>query len=280
MRARSPRAAARRASSDSSDPRAFRRRGAVGERPVEVEGVGDVELGLEPHRAGEVDVVVVDGGVAGVDVEVAVLRIGGRVDVGEVEPLDRLGDEPVQLRGTDPTGDGGDLRVHERRGLDGQGGVEWMVVSATDRARHAGTRPAWTCAHSRGSRWRSSRAWPTSFFAAVVEMPEDGAELGEAELRHQRRTLASDRLLVLTTRHGERSRVVDRLRRVQVGPPGGEDEQLGGGRGPRLPCWARIEASRSRGGEVVDLTCSAALPASRSCVRFYRRPPTTARSSD
>ena len=131
----------------------------MGEGPVEVEGVGDVELGLEPHGAGEVHVVVVDGGVARVDVEVAVLRIRGRVDVGEVVALDRLGDEPVQLRGTDPTGDGGDLGVDERRGLDGSApGSVWMVTSATARARHAGTRPAWTCAHSRGRRWRSSRA--------------------------------------------------------------------------------------------------------------------------
>ena len=68
VRARSPRAADRRASSDASDPSAFSDLGAVGEGPVEVEGVGDVELGLEPHRAGEVDVVVVDGGVARVDV--------------------------------------------------------------------------------------------------------------------------------------------------------------------------------------------------------------------
>ena len=37
-------------------------------------------------------------------------------------------------------------------------GVEWIVVSATSRARHAGTPPDWTCAHSRGRRWRSSRA--------------------------------------------------------------------------------------------------------------------------
>ncbi len=111
-------------------------------------------------------------GVARVDVEVAVLRVRGRVDVGEVVALDRLGDEPVQLRGTDATGDGGDLGVDERRSLDRSGrGSEWMVASATARARHAGTRPAWTCAHSRGRRWRSSRAWPTSFFAAVVEIP-------------------------------------------------------------------------------------------------------------
>ena len=97
----------------------LQRRGAVGEGPVEVEGVGDVELGLEPHRAGEVHVVVVDRGVAGVDVEVAVLRIRGRVDLGEVVALDRLGDEPVQLRRTDPPGDGGDLGVDERRSLAG-----------------------------------------------------------------------------------------------------------------------------------------------------------------
>ena len=85
MRARSPRAAARRAPSDAVDPSAFKRCGAVGECPVEVEGVGDVELGLHAHRAGVVHVIVVDRGVAGVDVEVAVLRIRGRVDVGEVE---------------------------------------------------------------------------------------------------------------------------------------------------------------------------------------------------
>ena len=91
----------------------------MGECAVEVEGVGDVELGLEAHGAGEVDVVVVDRGVAGVDVEVAVLRIRGRVGRGEVVALDGLGDEPVELRRTDPTGDGGDLGVDERRGLAG-----------------------------------------------------------------------------------------------------------------------------------------------------------------
>ena len=136
----------------------LQRRGAVGEGPVEVEGVGDVELGLEPHRAREVHLVVVDRRVAGVDMEVAVLRIRGRVGPGEVVALDRLSDEPVQLRGTDPTRDRGDLGVHERRGLRVSEGVVWMVTSATVRARHAGTRPDWTCAHRRGRRWRSSRA--------------------------------------------------------------------------------------------------------------------------
>ncbi len=58
--------------------------GAVGQGAVEVEGVGEVELGLEPHGAGVVHVLGVQGGVAGVDGEVAVLRIGSRIRSGEV----------------------------------------------------------------------------------------------------------------------------------------------------------------------------------------------------
>ena len=98
VRARSPRAADAAGVERRVGSEGLQRRGAVGEGPVEVEGVGDVELGLEPHRAGEVDVVVVDRGVARVDVEVAVLRVRGRVGLGEVVALDRLRDEPVQLR--------------------------------------------------------------------------------------------------------------------------------------------------------------------------------------
>jgi hypothetical protein len=45
------------------------------------------------------------------------------------------------------------------------------VASATARARHAGTTPVWTWAHSRGSRCRSSSAFPISFFADTVEIP-------------------------------------------------------------------------------------------------------------
>ncbi len=82
---------------------------------VEVEGVGEVELGLDAQGAGEVDVLVVHGDVAGVDVQVAVLGVRGRVGGGEVEALDGLGDEAVELRGSDPSGDGGDLGVDPRR---------------------------------------------------------------------------------------------------------------------------------------------------------------------
>ncbi len=53
--------------------------GAVGQHSVEVEGVGEVELGLEPHGAGVVHVLGVEGGVARVDVLPAVLGVGGRI---------------------------------------------------------------------------------------------------------------------------------------------------------------------------------------------------------
>ena len=81
----------------------------MGQGLVEVEGVGEVELGLEPQGAGVVDVLVVDRDVAGVDREVAVLGISSRIGGGEVVALDGLRDEPVELRGADPAGDGSDL---------------------------------------------------------------------------------------------------------------------------------------------------------------------------
>jgi hypothetical protein len=172
VRARSPRALALRAFNDSRS-RGLSGCGAVGEGAVEVEPVGEVDVGFEVQGAGEVDVVLVDGGVAGVDVQPPVFGVSGRVHhvLGELEASDRFGDEAVELCGADLPGDGGDLGVDPPGGFGGEGGAVWMVVSATSRARHAGTCPAWTCAHRRGRRWRSSNEWPMSFFAEVVEIP-------------------------------------------------------------------------------------------------------------
>ena len=68
-----------------------------------------------------------------------------------------------------------------------------------------------------------------SFFAAVVRDAEDGAELGDAELRHERAAGSGDGFLVLVAGDGERGRGVDGLGRVEVGPAGGDLEELGGG---------------------------------------------------
>ena len=117
-----PSALARRASRGSAGSEGLLRRRAWATAWVEVEGVGDVELGLDPQGPGEVDVLVVDGDVARVDVQVAVLRVSGRVSCREVVALDGLGDESVELRGADLAGDGSDLRVDPPGCLERQSG--------------------------------------------------------------------------------------------------------------------------------------------------------------
>ena len=122
-------------------PECFLRRGAVDEGVVEVEGVGEVEVGLDVQGPGVVDVVLVDCHVAGVDVQVAVLGIRRRVGGSEVEPFDGLGDEAVELCGADASGDRGHLGVDPARGFEVRAGEVWMVVSATTaRARPARVR--------------------------------------------------------------------------------------------------------------------------------------------
>ena len=81
-------------------------------------------------------------GVTRVDREVPVLGISSRIGRGELEPLDGLGDEPVELRGADPS------RPRRRPGSRStaaasavRAGDVWMVASATSRARHGGTPP-------------------------------------------------------------------------------------------------------------------------------------------
>ncbi len=107
-----------------------------------------------------------------------------------------------------------------------------MVASATDRARHAGTRPACTWAHRRGRRWRSSRACPMSRFAETVEMPRTAPSSATQNSATVGTALTGDGLLHLepdATAGGEGRGVVDRLGRVEVGPPGGDVQHVGGG---------------------------------------------------
>ena len=116
VRARSPRACSA-GVEGLGGPECLQRGGALDEGAVEVEGVGEVEVGLDVQGAGVVDVVLVDRDVAGVDVQVAVLGVRGRVRGSEVESFDGLGDEPVELGGADASGDRGHLGVHPPRGF-------------------------------------------------------------------------------------------------------------------------------------------------------------------
>ena len=137
-------------------------------------------------------------------------------------------------------------------------GVVWMVTRRRSRARHAGTAPEWTCDHSRGRRWRSSRAWPMSFFADVVEI---------RARRPARRTRTPRPAAALAARrgsvrpcHGTVNAAAEwiGLGRVEVCPAGGEVELTW-----RLSAFsrsreARIEASRP------EAVRASASPASRS----------------
>ena len=83
---------------------------------------------------------------------------------------------------------------------------------------------------------------------------EDGAELGDAELRDERAAGSGDGFLVLTAGDGERGSSVDGLGWVEVGPAGGDLEELGG---CLVLSGLAITSQREQvgGGEGVCLTC-------------------------
>jgi hypothetical protein len=96
---------------------------------------------------------------------------------------------------------------------------------------------------------------------------EGGAELGDAELRDQWGALSGDGFLVLAARDGERSGVVDRLRRVQVRPRRSE-RQLTGSLGV-LELARDLDRGQQIGGReaVCNPSCRCCQPF-RSCARF------------
>ncbi len=62
----------------------------------------------------------------------------------------------------------------------------WVVARATWRALHACSRPSWTSAQSRGSRWRSSTASDTSDRPGGVREVQGRGELLDRVLGHRR----------------------------------------------------------------------------------------------
>ncbi|CAM3868972.1 hypothetical protein NOZE110980_18590 [Nocardioides zeicaulis] len=236
----------------------FQGRGTVLDGGVEVVGVGEVELGLHAHEAVVVDVSGVEGDVTAVGVEVLVgfevLVVLTRGEVGpgleaEVVPLDRLRDEPVELRSPDLPRDGCDLGVDPPRCFGGERGHR-VNGGLGDQSCPPRRDPA-------GVHLRPQARQAVPQLEGVADEllcrggrdPEDGAELGDAELRHQRTPLAGDGLLVVQARHGERGGVVDRLGRVQVGPAGSEVE-LTCSSGILCPALATEGRKQVSGGEV------------------------------
>nr|WP_255890180.1 hypothetical protein [Nocardioides astragali] len=201
--------------------------GAVGQDAVDVEGVGQVDLRLDPYGAGEVDVLAVNRDVPRVHGQVAVIGVRRRIRWGELEALDALWDQPVELGGADASGDGRDL------GIDPPGRLRSQRRGGVDRG--FGHHPGPPRRDPTRLHLRPQPREPVPQLQGVPDQPlrrhrrdpEDGAELGDAELRHRRAALTGDGFLVLTSRHGEGRRHVDRLRRMEVRPAGGEVELTG-----------------------------------------------------
>ena len=112
VRARLPTAMARRTSRDSVEPSEELLVGVGGDRGLEVQGVGEVEVAVDPDRAGDADV-------GQGDVEVPGLGRGEAFGLGRlgVEPGFGLLDQPAQLGGADLVRERRDHGVHERRRL-------------------------------------------------------------------------------------------------------------------------------------------------------------------
>ncbi|MFC7361919.1 hypothetical protein [Nocardioides astragali] len=196
------------------------------------------------------DVLVVHGDVARIHRQVAVLGISGGVERLQLVLLDGLRDEPVQLGGPDAPGHGRDLSVDPpgRLRSQGRGGVDRGLGHHPGPPRrdptrlHQGPQPGQAVPQLEGV--------PDQPLRRHRGHPQDGAELGDAELRHRRAALTGDGFLVLATRHGEGRHVVDRLGRVQVRPPGDEVE-LAGGSGVLGRAGRADRGEQTGGAEVV-----------------------------
>ena len=194
--------------------------GTLGDRGVEVQGVGQVELGLHEGGALQGDLVVVEGDVASLG-----RGLGVGCGLGGHEP--GLGDldEPVQGGWAEAVRERRDLGVDERRcrhrqaqGLLGDAaGPPHRHLTAGD----AGVEPRQPVAQF--------QAVGDQHPAGVGGDPECGGQLGQAELRHQRRSGSGQRELALPAdaRGARPGRCgVDRLRGMGLGPERGRGQYV------------------------------------------------------
>ena len=118
--------------------------GVRGDRCLQVQGVGEVDVAIDPDPASDVNV-----GQGNVEVP----GLGGREALGlgglGIEAGFGLLDQPVELGGADLVRERRDLGVHERRSPPGTNG---SVRSAINASRHAGSSPFSTRAQHPGSR--------------------------------------------------------------------------------------------------------------------------------
>ena len=185
--------------------------GAGRDGGIEVEGVGDVELGLDPHGPGEGDQLVVDRDVA--------LVPGFRGQPFELlrhEPADRLGDEPLELARAHLVGDRGDVAGRRRPPRRRRAG--WSRARPGGPSTPAGHRRV-TRLQSRGSRWRELDGLAQVALAGLGREPDRRRELGHAELRDRRSTRPRDGQVGLAEAAQPVGRLVRGSTRRDASPP-------------------------------------------------------------
>ena len=178
-----------------------------------------------------------------------------RLLLGQLEPLDGLRHQPVELRGTDLPRHRGDLGIHPPGRLRGQGrgGVDGGLrhQPGPPRRHPPGLDLAPTTGAAGGAaRGRDpSAASPTSSTPPAPHRARRHRTPPPPDTPHPRWAPRAHTHATVNDGGG-----VDRLRRVQVGPPGGEVEEVG--RGPVLGGLALAsEASSPEAARSSDL-CS------------------------
>ena len=209
--------------------------GVRGDRGLQVQGVGQVDLAVDAHGPGH-------AGVGQRDVEVPGLGRGEAFGLGGlgVEPGLGLLDQPPQLRGADGVRERRDLGVHERRRLRGQ--TDGAVGDEREPPRRQLTRldpgPA-----------PREPVVPLDRVGEVAApglggTAHGGGELDDRELRHLRTPLPTEwqgGLVPLIDRPDQR------LTRVHRRPPRGRPHHLAGPRRPRPPRAPAQSPTRRRG---------------------------------
>ena len=209
--------------------------GLGSDRGVEVESIGEVELGLHAGGPPQGDLLVEEGDVAVLGSLVGVL-------LGQVrhEPGDRDLHEPVELGHTDLVRHSGQLGIHEPRCLHAQPEGGGRDPAGTPGLKGSFMDPGPVKRQAVLQLQRVGDLRPTG----VGGTPDRSRELGDAELRDQRRTLTGQRQRTVTATGRPGGRIMDRLRRMLLTPRGRGEQHVGLGSN-RSGALARANANTS-----------------------------------
>ena len=223
-------------------PAGFEGFGSAGQGGVEVQGIGEVELALDPAGALEGDLVVVDGDVPPLGSLLRILRGLARACTGRWPRRPAAPGPRCRSCGrTRPPG---------RPRTEPPPSMSPLVAWATRRARQTGRCTGLGAVPEPGEPVLQLHRVRDQHPSGVGGTPDRGGELGDAELRDQRCPRPGQRQTgVPATGHPGRGEV-GRLRRVLLGPGHRRIQHVGLGPVSRGTPVAREPEHRGSGVEV------------------------------